>query len=34
VNFEEFLTQLPDQEIDYLAAPRLDASPLSPEDQA
>ncbi len=35
VNFKEFLSQqLPDQEIDYLATPRIDASPLSPEDQA
>jgi hypothetical protein len=34
IGFKEFLCQqLPDQEIDYLATPRMDASPLSPEDQ-
>ncbi len=34
VGFREFLSQqLPDQEIDYLLTPRLDASPLSPEQQ-
>jgi len=34
VGFKEFLSQqLPDQEIDYLMTPRLDASPLSPEQQ-
>ena len=34
VGFKEFLQQqLPDQEIDYLLAPKLDTSPLSPEQQ-
>jgi len=34
VAFKEFLAQqLPDQEIDYLLAPQLDSSMLSPEDQ-
>lgn len=34
IGFKEFLSQqLPDQEIDYLLAPQLDTSMLSPEDQ-
>jgi len=34
INFKEFLSQqLPEQEIDYLLAPQLDTSPLSPEEQ-
>lgn len=34
VGFKDFLTQqLPDQEIDYLGTPRLDASGLAPEQQ-
>jgi hypothetical protein len=34
IGFKEFLSQqLPDQEIDYLLAPQLDTSLLSPEDQ-
>ncbi len=34
ISFRDFLTQqLPDQEIDYLLAPRLDSSPLTSEQQ-
>jgi hypothetical protein len=34
VGFRDFLSQqLPDQEIDYLITPRLDASPLGPDQQ-
>jgi Tfp pilus assembly protein PilN len=34
IGFKEFLAQqLPDQEIDYMLAPQLDTSMLSPEDQ-
>jgi len=34
IGFKDFLSQqLPDQEIDYLLAPQLDTSMLSPEDQ-
>ncbi len=34
INFKEFLTQqLPDQDVDYLLAPQLDSTPLSPDQQ-